>query len=149
MSLLTKSAVRLGDIARSVAARSQRRRQRRVTVTKAAPVDVTGSARQLERAVSNLIDNAVKYSPDATSIDVVIEGSTLSDEDRGRGIAPEDRGRIFGRFYRAVDVRSDPGSGLGLSIVDEIVRRHGGTVFAGPREGGGSTVGFTLPHSPT
>ena len=64
--------------------------------------------------------------------------------DRGRGIPVGDLDRIFDRFYRAVDVRTEPGSGLGLSIVDEIVRSHGGRVFARNREGGGAEVGFTL-----
>jgi len=61
------------------------------------------------------------------------------------GAAPR-LGRIFDRFYRAVEVRTEPGSGLGLSIVDEVVRSHGGTVFARPRAGGGAEVGFELPR---
>jgi two-component system sensor histidine kinase MprB len=66
--------------------------------------------------------------------------------DRGRGIRPDDMARIFDRFYRAVDVRTESGSGLGLSIVDEIVRSHGGSVLARNRDGGGAEVGFTLPR---
>ncbi len=78
----------------------------------------------------------------STVVEIDVDGARLTVRDRGRGIAPEDLGRIFDRFYRAVDVRSEPGSGLGLSIVDEVVRSHGGTVFARARDGGGAEVGF-------
>jgi two-component system sensor histidine kinase MprB len=137
--------VLLVDIARTVATRTQRRTHRDITVTEVAVGDVVGSPRRLERALSNLVDNAVKYSPPGTAVEVVVDGPTVAVGDRGRGIAETDRTRIFDRFYRAVDVRTEPGSGLGLSIVDEIVRAHGGTVFAHNREHGGATVGFTLP----
>jgi two-component system sensor histidine kinase MprB len=118
-----------------------------VTVADDDHVEVLARPRQLERAISNLVDNAVKYSPPDTPIDIVIEQATLTVADRGRGIPDDDTRRIFERFYRAVDVRSDPGSGLGLSIVDEIIRSHGGMVFARNRDGGGAEVGFNLPQS--
>jgi two-component system sensor histidine kinase MprB len=137
--------VRLGDLARAVAARTQRRTDREVTVDDTAAVEVVGRPRQLERAISNLVDNAVKYSAPATPIDIVVNGTRVTVGDRGRGISADDMERIFDRFYRAVDVRTQPGSGLGLSIVDEIVRSHGGSVFARSRAGGGAEVGFTLP----
>jgi len=137
--------VRLGDLARAVAARTQRRTEREVTVDDSAAVEVLGRPRQLERAISNLVDNAVKYSEPATPIDIAVNGTRVTVGDRGRGISADDVERIFDRFYRAVDVRTQPGSGLGLSIVDEIVRSHGGSVFARNRDGGGAEVGFTLP----
>ncbi len=65
--------------------------------------------------------------------------------DRGPGIPADDLAHVFDRFYRSVASRSLPGSGLGLAIVRDIVESHGGTVFAEPRAGGGSTVGFILP----
>jgi two-component system sensor histidine kinase MprB len=136
--------VRLGDLARAVAARTQRRTDRVVTVVDTAAVDVVGRPRQLERAISNLVDNAVKYSEPATPIDIVVDGTRVTVGDRGRGIGDDDMERVFDRFYRAVDVRTQPGSGLGLSIVDEIVRSHGGSVFARNRDSGGAEVGFTL-----
>jgi hypothetical protein len=64
---------------------------------------------------------------------------------RGPGIAESDARRIFDRFYRAEGARALPGSGLGLSIVRDVVERSGGRVEAAPRAGGGATVGFTLP----
>ena len=136
--------VRLGDLARAVAARSQRRAERVVIVDDAAATSVAGRPRQLERAISNLVDNAVKYSAAGTPIDIVVDGTTVTVRDRGRGIQPQDEERIFDRFYRAVDVRTEPGSGLGLSIVDKIASSHGGRVFARNRDGGGAEVGFSL-----
>jgi two-component system sensor histidine kinase MprB len=139
--------VALGDLARATAARTERRTERLVTVNDATAVPIVGRPRQLERAISNLVDNAVKYSRNDTNVDIVVVGTTVTVYDRGRGIPEDDVARIFDRFYRAVDVRSAPGSGLGLSIVEEIVRSHGGNVFARNREGGGAAVGFAVPAS--
>jgi two-component system sensor histidine kinase MprB len=141
--------VRLGDLARAVALRTERRTGRHVAVEETAGRDVRGRPRQLERAISNLVDNAVKYSPPATPIEIVVDAATVTVRDRGRGIADDDLPRIFDRFYRAVDVRSQSGSGLGLSIVDEIARSHGGSVFAANGPHGGADVGFELPSERT
>jgi two-component system sensor histidine kinase MprB len=140
-----EEAVRLGDLARTVATRLERRSDRSISVVDTDPVDVTGRPRQLERAISNLVDNAAKYSDQKAPIEIVVAGTMVTVCDRGRGIPREDLGRIFDRFYRTVEARTEPGSGLGLSIVDEIARSHGGQVFARNREGGGAAVGFTLP----
>jgi two-component system sensor histidine kinase MprB len=138
--------VDLADLAASVAARTGRRSERVVTVERTgASNEVTGRARQLERAISNLVDNAVKYSPPDAGVQVAVDDTTVTVRDHGDGIAEADFERVFDRFYRAVEVRTEPGSGLGLSIVAEIVRTHGGTVFARNATGGGAEVGFTLP----
>jgi hypothetical protein len=72
----------------------------------------------------------------------------VSVTDRGRGIPEADIDRVFDRFYRAVEGRTEPGSGPGLSIVDNIVRSHGGRVFVrARRDGAGTEIGFTLPVS--
>src|SRR5262249_21657074 len=139
--------VSLGDLARAVAARTQRRSECTVVVDDTTAAEVVGRPRQLERAISNLVDNALKYGSPAGPVEIVVDGTTVTVRDRGPGIGQEDLGRIFDRFYRAVEARSEPGSGLGLSIVDEIVRSHGGSVFARNRDGGGAEVGFTLPAS--
>ena len=98
----------------------------------------------LERAINNLVSNADKFSPAGTTITIAGEAGTVRVLDRGPGIAPADRDRIFDRFYRSDATRSMPGSGLGLSIVAQIVERHGGTVWATERSGGGADVGFRL-----
>ncbi|MGN6160738.1 MAG: ATP-binding protein [Marmoricola sp.] len=135
----------LGDLARTVASRTERRTGRVVSVRDDHPRRLVARPRQLERAISNLVDNALKYGGASAPVEIVVEGTSLTVLDRGRGLAPADLSRIFDRFYRAVEVRTEPGSGLGLSIVEEIVRSHGGEVFAGNRDGGGAAIGFTLP----
>jgi two-component system sensor histidine kinase MprB len=136
----------LGDIARTVATRMSRRSGREIRVDDAAARDVLARPRQLDRAISNLVDNAIKYSDGNSAVDIEVSGTALTVRDRGRGIAAEDLERIFDRFYRAVEVRTEPGSGLGLAIVEEIVHSHGGQVFAANRAGGGAAIGFTLPE---
>jgi two-component system sensor histidine kinase MprB len=136
--------VALGDLARAVAERAERRSDRSPSVSDDGS-EVQARPRQLERAVSNLVDNAIKYSERDTPIEIGIAAGTLVVRDRGPGIPVGDLDRVFDRFYRAVDVRTQPGSGLGLAIVQQIVSGHGGHVFARNREGGGAEVGFTLP----
>ena len=106
---------------------------------------VVGGPGALERAIGNLLENAAKFSPPGSPISVVVDHGEVRVDDRGPGIPPDDLGRVFDRFYRAVDARGHPGSGLGLAIVRDIVERHGGTVFARNRVDGGASVGFTLP----
>ena len=137
-------AVELGVLATAVAARARRRHGRAITVVDDGSV-VMGPPPALERAVSNLVDNAAKFDASSGSIDIEIADGRLVVMDRGPGIAATDVARVFDRFYRAEDARSRPGSGLGLSIVREVVERAGGSVEASARSGGGAVVGFRLP----
>jgi two-component system sensor histidine kinase MprB len=98
-----------------------------------------------ERAVSNLIDNAIKFDTSGGPIEVDITKGTVTVCDRGPGIEDGQESRIFERFHRANSARTLPGSGLGLSIVADVASSHGGSVFARRRTGGGAEVGFTLP----
>ncbi len=120
-----------------------------------APHGVIGhwDTRRLEEVVQNLISNAVKYSPDGGTIDVLLETSdqnaTVLVRDRGIGIASEDVSRVFERFYRGQDIRRLEGTGLGLYICQAIITAHGGRVWAtSPGPGQGSTFGFSLPLRP-
>jgi two-component system sensor histidine kinase MprB len=99
----------------------------------------------LERAISNLVDNAAKFDPGSGPIEIEVAAGRLVVLDRGPGIADADAARLFDRFYRAEDARAQPGSGLGLSIVRDVVERAGGRVEATTRPGGGASVGFSLP----
>ncbi|MET0578318.1 MAG: sensor histidine kinase, partial [Ilumatobacteraceae bacterium] len=99
----------------------------------------------LERAISNLVDNAVKFDDTGGPIDVLVADGAVTVLDRGPGIADGDAARVFDRFYRADGARSLPGSGLGLSIVREVAVANGGHVLAEARPGGGASVGFKLP----
>jgi two-component system sensor histidine kinase MprB len=106
-----------------------------------APLLVAGEASTLERAVTNLLDNAVKFSPPGGRITVRLEGNELRIRDQGPGIADEDLPHIFERFYRSDRSRNTPGTGLGLSIVDHTVTAHGGTIAViRPADGGAEFV---------
>jgi signal transduction histidine kinase len=112
---------------------------------------VTGDPEELKTAVWNLIDNAVKYSPNQVHVRVVVEESeddrlAVRVMDRGVGISPAELKRVFRRFYRVptgVAVRARGSSGLGLFIVRSVARRHGGRAFA-QSEGAGQGSTFTL-----
>jgi two-component system sensor histidine kinase MprB len=106
---------------------------------------VVGRPSEVQRAISNLIDNAVKWSPVDGTVEVELTDRTVAVRDRGPGIPPADLPHVFERFHRAVEARSTAGSGLGLAIVEHIVTAHGGSVFARNRDGGGAEVGFSLP----
>jgi len=109
---------------------------------------VTGEASALERAVTNLLDNAAKWSPPLGTVTVTLAGGRLTVADQGRGIAEEDLPHVFDRFYRSPDARPMPGSGLGLSIVRQVAERHGGSVGVGHSPDGGASFVMVVPGSP-
>jgi two-component system sensor histidine kinase MprB len=138
--------VDLGRLAADVAERFRRRSGRSVSVTASGAAVVGVRVSALDRALSNLVDNALKFSPADSPVDIGVEGSKVLVRDRGPGIPLSDRDHVFDRFYRSTATRSLPGSGLGLAIVGEIVSGHGGRVFVeDPAEGPGVIVGFELP----
>jgi two-component system, OmpR family, sensor histidine kinase MprB len=109
------------------------------------PWPVIGEAQTLDRAVVNLLDNAVKWSPPEGVVTVRLVDGVLDVADQGHGISREDLPHIFERFYRASDARRLPGSGLGLAIVRQAAQRHGGSVSAGRTPQGGAIFRLTLP----
>jgi two-component system, OmpR family, sensor histidine kinase MprB len=126
-----------------------RRRAPRVTFdVRTEPWEVVGRPEALERAVTNLLDNAAKWSPPTGTVWVELRAGTLSVADQGPGIAEADLPHIFDRFYRSAEARSKPGSGLGLAIVAQTVTRHGGTVEAARAAGGGALMTVSLPGRP-
>jgi len=106
---------------------------------------VVGEPAALERAITNLIDNAAKWSPPDGSVTVRLSHGVLTVEDQGPGIAPVDLPHVFDRFYRSQESRSMPGSGLGLSIVRQVASRHSGAVAATNHDGGGARLTLRLP----
>src|SRR5262249_28149310 len=105
--------VDLGELVDRVAERQQRRAPRPITVTKDDPALVDGRVTLLERAVSNLLDNALKFSPPTATVEIAVCGTAIEILDRGEGIPPEDLPHVFDRFYRSAGARTVPGSGLG------------------------------------
>jgi two-component system sensor histidine kinase MprB len=117
------------------------------------PWTLLGDASALERAVLNLLDNAVKFSPPEGVVDLrmypVGDGTVAIDvADQGPGIAQEDLPHVFERFYRSSEARTLPGSGLGLSIVLQAAQRHGGSAHAARRPEGGTLMTLRLPGQP-
>ena len=122
--------IQLDDLVSGVVERAQARAPQVRFVTALSPTLVQADPVLLERAVSNLLENAVKYSPPGAPIEVSVRGGEVVVQDHGPGIAEEDLPRVFDRFYRAAAARSKPGAGLGLAIVREAAEAHGGTATA-------------------
>jgi two-component system, OmpR family, sensor histidine kinase MprB len=101
---------------------------------------VQGSPGRIDRAVSNLLDNAEKWSPAGEPIEVAVSGGEVVVRDHGPGFSGEDLPRVFDRFYRARSARGLPGSGLGLAIVRQVAEAHGGSVTAANAAGGGAQL---------
>ncbi len=85
-----------------------------------------GVPARLQRAITNLIDNAVKYSPPGEPVEIALQGDELTVRDHGPGIAEADLPHVFDRFYRGAEARGRPGSGLGLAIVRQVADQQGG-----------------------
>jgi two-component system sensor histidine kinase MprB len=141
--------VRLDLLAGEVLDRASRRAPDTPLLAELQPTIVTGVPARLERAVSNLIDNAVKYSPPGESVEVRLQAGELSVRDHGPGISAEDLPHVFDRFYRGAEARGRPGSGLGLAIVRQVAVQQGGSVTAEPAPGGGTLMRLSLPGAET
>jgi two-component system, OmpR family, sensor histidine kinase MprB len=105
---------------------------------------IRGVPATIERAVSNLLDNAAKWSPPGGEIEVTVGDGELTVRDHGPGIDDADLPFVFDRFYRAPAARGMPGSGLGLAIVRQVAEAHGGTVVAERADGGGTVMRLRL-----
>ena len=99
----------------------------------------------IERAVSNMIDNALKWNPPNSSIQVEVENGSIRVSDNGPGIPVEEHEQVFERFYRTEEARSLPGSGLGLSIVRHVAESFGGQAQIIDRDEPGTTIELSFP----
>jgi two-component system sensor histidine kinase MprB len=113
----------------------------------AEPTTVHGDVERLQRAVSNILSNAVKWSPPQGTVRVGVAHGEVSVRDTGPGIDEADLPFVFERFYRAPAARGMPGSGLGLAIVRHVAEAHGGTVTAANAPEGGAVITLRLPES--
>jgi two-component system sensor histidine kinase MprB len=146
--------VELADVVERALARAARRAPDVHFEVDLVPWNLLGDANALERAVLNLLDNAVKWSPTAATVTVRLaptgRGTGAVDiADAGPGVADADLPYIFERFYRSSDARTLPGSGLGLAIVAQVAARHEGTVRATRSLAGGMLMTLELPGQPS
>ncbi|HET6711342.1 HAMP domain-containing sensor histidine kinase [Amycolatopsis sp.] len=140
--------VPVAAVVRRAVARARSRTTRHDVEVELTPWSAIGDAAALERAVLNVLDNAIKFSPPGSVVRVHCEPGLLVVTDQGPGVPAEDRDRAFARFWRAPAARALPGSGLGLAIVADTVRAHGGRVrFADPPPGWGACVHIELPRN--
>jgi hypothetical protein len=106
-----------------------------------------GDRERLRTAVRSLLDNAAKFSPPGSLVEVRLHGGELTVRDHGPGIPPADLPYVFDRFYRAAAARGVPGSGLGLSIVRQVAEGYGGTVRAEVPADGGTLVRLQMTRA--
>ena len=136
------------DLFQPVAENNQVRIDQRLTRN----ATIHGDKMKIQRAVSNLLDNALKYTPQGGTVTALVEGESdrviLTVNDTGPGISDHDLPHVFDRFFRGDRSRSLPGTGLGLNLTLAIARAHGGDVNVTSVQGQGSTFTMTLPRSP-
>jgi two-component system sensor histidine kinase MprB len=144
---IEKQPTRLDLIADEVIAVAARRSGREFRV-ELQPSVVQGSLPALARAITNLVDNALKWGPPGTPVEITVNEGTVRVRDHGPGIDADDLPHVFDRFYRAAAARTLPGSGLGLAIVRQIAEAHGGTITAEPAAGGGALFTLRIPSAP-
>ena len=132
----------LGVVADEIATRAARRGGTAVSVHVTDDVMVQARPHQLERAISNLVDNAIKFSGGTSEVEIHVGSKRVEVRDHGPGINDEDKPHVFDRFYRATATRSMPGSGLGLSIVSQFAEDHNASAYVLDNVGGGAIVGI-------
>ena len=141
----------IADVVNALAGQAEAKQQSLTYRVAGGLPDVMGDRDRLNQVLTNLVGNSIRYTPNGGRIEVrayLVEGAVRVDvEDTGIGIAPEDLGRIFERFYRADDplVQEVGGTGLGLPIVKMFVEMHGGRIWVESERGKGSTFTFILP----
>jgi two-component system sensor histidine kinase MprB len=134
--------VDLLDVVSEIATRSSRRTSAEVSVHSTDDTIVSARPSQLERAISNLVDNAIKFSGATSAVEIHVGSKRVEVRDHGPGISDEDKPHVFDRFYRATSTRSMPGSGLGLAIVSQFAEANDANVYVLDNAGGGVIVGL-------
>jgi two-component system sensor histidine kinase MprB len=136
--------INLREACDDIATRASRRTGRTVSVSSTNPASVQVRPSQFDRAVGNLVDNALKFCPTPDNVEINIVGARVEVIDHGQGIANADKPLVFDRFYRATATRALPGSGLGLAIVKQFADDHDAIVAITDTPGGGTTVSLTF-----
>lgn len=137
--------VALHDIVEAALERARLRGPELTFTADLSPWFVRAESAALERAVVNILDNAVKFGPTGSTVEVALHAGTLTVRDHGPGIPADELPHVFDRFWRSPSARSLPGSGLGLSIVARTVHQSGGEVELRSASGGGTVATVRLP----
>jgi two-component system sensor histidine kinase MprB len=137
--------VRFDDVVAGAIERARLHAPEAQIVAELEPTLVEGVPSRLDRAVNNLIDNAIKFSEPGAPIEIALRDGELTVRDHGAGIESGDLPHVFDRFYRGRHARALPGSGLGLAIVRQVAEAHGGSVSAQLAGGGGTLMRLCLP----
>lgn len=149
---LARERIAIGDVVARAVARSDRHAVAygvSIHVNASDDASVSGDTRWLEQALVAVIDNAIKFSPEQSAVDVALgvrDGTaTVSVADRGLGVLPSALPRLFEAYYQSDEGRARGGSGLGLALVRWVAEQHGGTAGAAVRDGGGCIIALRLP----
>jgi two-component system sensor histidine kinase MprB len=139
-SVDARETLALDELVAAAVERAQHRAPELRFESRLEPYQSVGARSRLERAVDNVLDNAIKWSPPGGTVDIRLVDGRLTVRDHGPGIAEADLPHVFDRFYRAAAARALPGSGLGLAIVKQTVDDHGGGAAVDNADGGGTVL---------
>jgi two-component system, OmpR family, sensor histidine kinase MprB len=142
---VARQDVSLDELTRDAIERAERRARGLRFEPHLEPTLVHADAQRLGRAISNMLDNACKWSPEGGTVEVGVEDGGVTVRDHGPGFPKGDLDKVFDRFWRADEARGTPGSGLGLAIVQRVADEHGGSAVASNAEDGGAVVTLQLP----
>jgi two-component system sensor histidine kinase MprB len=146
---LARQDIALDELARDAIERAERRARGLRFEARISPSLVHADPQRLGRAISNMLDNACKWSPPGGPVEIEVNGGRVTVRDHGPGFPGQDLDKVFDRFWRSDEARGKPGSGLGLAIVQRVAEEHGGSVRADNAEGGGAVVSLELPEIET
>jgi two-component system sensor histidine kinase MprB len=143
---VARQDVALDELTRDAIERAQRRAREMRFDQRLEPSIVNADAQRLGRAISNMLDNACKWSPEGGEIEVQVADGRVTVRDHGPGFPADDLDKVFDRFWRADEARGTPGSGLGLAIVQRVAEEHGGRATAENAVEGGALISLELPE---
>ena len=138
--------VALDELTRDAIERAQRRAREMRFDQRLEPSIVNADAQRLGRAISNMLDNACKWSPEGGEIEVRVADGRVTVRDHGPGFPTDDLDKVFDRFWRADEARGKVGSGLGLAIVQRVAEENDGSALASNAADGGAVVSLELPE---
>jgi two-component system, OmpR family, sensor histidine kinase MprB len=145
---IARQDVSLDELTRDAIERAERRSRGISFERKLQPSLIHADPQRVGRAISNMLDNAAKWSPPGGRVKVQVEGGRVTVRDDGPGFPDGDLDKVFDRFWRADEARGKPGSGLGLAIVQRVAEEHEGTARAWNAADGGAVVSLEIPELP-